>query len=282
MNQREAPRLEKTPFIQEIKTDLNVHKKGRFMVICGVPGEGKSYTALRIAELIDPQFTVDQVVIMKGSDFMRLMKNGVPTGNGGYKKLHPGSVAVYDECGVGLSSRDWLSVQNRLIGFLMQTIRKWGFYIIFTLPSLSMLDISARRLMSYYAYSQGVDYRAKLSHFKIYRITRNDWEDKTYRRRLKTEEGELIDDWAFSLPQRVDLKEYEARKDTAMNELYAKGYEMFEKIENDGHLNKQIGRPPQKEEVIKNCYNEDIKDINKIAAIAGCTPKWAREVVKTL
>ncbi len=275
-------RLEDTPFIQEIKNDLNVHKKGRFMVICGVPGEGKSYTALRIAELVDPNFSVDQVVIMKGSAFMQLLNSGVPDGKGGYTRMQPGSCAVFDECGVGISARDWLSVQNRLIGFLMQTIRKWGFFIIFTLPSLSMLDISARRMMNYYAYSQGIDYRAKLSHFKIYRISRNDWEDKIYRRRLKTENAELVDDWAFSLPKHVDLKTYEARKDAAMNDLYAKGFETFEKIENDDHTHKPIGRPGEKAERIKKYYRRGIMDIDLLADIGECTPKWVREVIKAL
>ena len=59
--------MEDAPFIKSITEDLNVRHKGRFMVITGPPGEGKSFTGARLCEIIDPSFTVDRIAARRAA-----------------------------------------------------------------------------------------------------------------------------------------------------------------------------------------------------------------------
>jgi len=68
--------------------------------MCGVVGEegsGKSYTALKIAKMIDPAFDAEQVVF-DPADLLKRLEND---------EYQRGDVFVLDEAGVGLGNRTW-------------------------------------------------------------------------------------------------------------------------------------------------------------------------------
>ena len=58
--------------------------------LSGPTGSGKSYCCLRIAEEVDPDFTLERVVF-NGIDLMNLVNSG---------KLKKGSVIIFEEAGV--------------------------------------------------------------------------------------------------------------------------------------------------------------------------------------
>lgn len=198
--------LERTKFVEGIRTDLKTRNKGAFAVITGEVGSGKSYCALRLAEAIDENFNLDNVAVGKTSEFITLLEKAF---NG---EIAQGSVLILDESGVGISAREWQSAQNRILGLVFQVIRKMGLFILLVLPTLSMLDINARRVMAYYIHSQYIDYEKELAVFKIYQTSYDDWSNKLYRRTVK-DEGTKVVAWCVSLPQRIDLAAYERKKD---------------------------------------------------------------------
>jgi len=107
------------------------------IAITGETGSGKSYSALTIAELIDPEFNIDKVVF-EPKDFLKLLDTA-----------KRGDVIVFDEAGVGIPAREWQTIQNKLFGYVLQVIRYKNIGIIFTVPHLNFIDSQARRLIHY-------------------------------------------------------------------------------------------------------------------------------------
>jgi hypothetical protein len=97
---------------------------------------GKSYSMLTLCLAIDPNFTVDNVVF-SAQEFITLLKSG---------KLQRGSMILWDETGVGLSSREWYSILNKSINYVLQT---WGYNnigLVLTVPHFSFVDVQTRKL----------------------------------------------------------------------------------------------------------------------------------------
>ena len=131
---KESIRKEYNPFIEFIKDRI---KKNRncIIVIVGGTGSGKSWAALRLAETLDPNFTIDNLCF-RAIDFVKLINKDVP----------PGSVLMFDEGGVDLGSREFMSKKNRRLSKILQTVRYKNHIIIITVPDMSFLDAHARKL----------------------------------------------------------------------------------------------------------------------------------------
>lgn len=218
-------RLEDTKFIKNIVRDLNERKHGRFMVVTGAPGDGKSYMALHMAEVIDPSFTLDNVAVAKSEEFLDLLDKSMDG------SLKSGSVIVLDEAGAGMGAREWQTAQNKVLAVIFQVIRKLGLFVIMTLPTWAMLDINARRVTSIYAHAVGIDYKKELSSFKIYNVTYNDMFNELGYRKIEDNSGTKIDTWHFRLPE-IDLVAYETHKDESIKWLFDTARDTFEKIDN--------------------------------------------------
>jgi len=108
------------------------------IVMTGRTRSGKSFSSLRMCEKIDPNFTIDNVVF-SAREFMDLLKSG---------KLKEGSIILWDEVGTGksMSSREWYSILNKSINYVLQT---WGYKsigLIMTVPDFSFIDSQTRKL----------------------------------------------------------------------------------------------------------------------------------------
>jgi len=124
-------------FIEDIQRRLLKHNKNWIGVITGETGSGKSYCGLRVGEQISPRFTINNVVF-HSEDFMRLLNSG---------ELEKGDCIVFDEAGVGMPAREWYSISNKLLMYILQTFRHKNLAIIFTTPSLDFIDVQARKLI---------------------------------------------------------------------------------------------------------------------------------------
>src|SRR2546428_4354673 len=82
------------------------------VALIGSTGSGKSYTAMRLGQLIDSSFGVDRVVFTKEA-FLDLVNADLPRG----------SVLVWDEAGLRLPPRGWECVMNRAVGYILLTLR---------------------------------------------------------------------------------------------------------------------------------------------------------------
>lgn len=124
------------------------YNRNLLIIICGATGTGKSFSALTIAKLIDPTFTVLGRVVFTVEDFMELLNSG---------RLKRGSVVVWDEAGVGIPSREWYSISNKAINYVLQTFRHLNLCVIFTTPSFDYIDKQTRLLFHVYMETLKVD-----------------------------------------------------------------------------------------------------------------------------
>src|SRR3989449_4182282 len=115
------------------------------VALIGATGSGKSYSAMRLGLLIDPSFGIDRIVFTKDA-FLDLVSQGLPKG----------TVIMWDEAGLGLPAREWQSVMNRAVGYILQTFRYKNYVLLLTVPSQMMLDSQARALFHILLECQGV------------------------------------------------------------------------------------------------------------------------------
>lgn len=156
--------------ITPVKKDLLVKNRNRFIVITGPPGSGKSLLALKVASLIDPNFSIKNVVFTF-EEFIKLITSN---------KIGKGSVVVWDEAGVNISSRDWYSQQNKAINQIMQTYRHENVCVIFTVPVFTFMDSNVRKLMHTWVKIIGVDRKNKITKCKWFALRFDEKEDKLY------------------------------------------------------------------------------------------------------
>lgn len=150
---------------QRIKTNKNY-----MLLTQGETGCGKSYIALRLGEIIDKNFSLDNVVFTP-QQFSALLTGGT---------LKPGSVVIFDEAGVGMSSKEWATRSNKLISNITQTFRTNRLVVIFTLPSGRYLDSSIRNIFHAMIEPLGVEVGTTKNAFKLLKIEQNYRQNKTY------------------------------------------------------------------------------------------------------
>lgn len=212
-------KLEDTVLVKSVQNRLHKQNKNWIALIIGETGSGKSYSALRLAELIDPDFSLGQIVL-RAPDFLELIREGVKDNKGGYTPLKRGNIIVWDEAGVSLPSRQWQSIQNQMMDFLLQTFRFRNIGVIFTCPNFRMIDYHARCMLHTYMECTGVDFAHKRTQLKVYNFEYSNWQDKIYRH-LLVENGEKINVWGLGLPECIDLEKYEEKKKEFTDELYS-------------------------------------------------------------
>lgn len=143
--------------------------------ITGQTGSGKSYSALRLGEQLDPDFSIDRVAF-NPREFMRILESG---------RLKSGSVVVFDEAGVGMSHREWQSIGNRLINFVLQTFRHRNYIVIFTTPHMGFIDAASRKLFHCHMETVGINKKEKVCRLKPLLLQINQRKGDTYFKYLR-------------------------------------------------------------------------------------------------
>ena len=167
-------------WIDIIKNRLHVLNKNYLLVICGETGNGKSYVAMRLGELIDQNFNKDKIVF-RTADLMEYID----------KNIDKGDCIVWDESGIdeGANRRNWYSVQNKCINYLFQTIRHENACIIMTVPSLSFIDSGILHLIHGIITTERIDYENELNICKFKQLQHNPEIGKTYRKHIRASNG---------------------------------------------------------------------------------------------
>lgn len=117
---------------------MNIHNDNWMAATVGPTGSGKSWASLRIAETLDPNFTVDQVAFGV-LDFMKLVMDD---------SYGRGSLIVFEEASVEANAQEWFSASNRVLRQVADTWRHQNRGAIFTLPAFGQLQKQARGRMS--------------------------------------------------------------------------------------------------------------------------------------
>jgi len=119
---------------KRIKNNLN------FLALAsGSPGIGKSWAMISVAQQIDPTFEPRQVAF----SFRGVME----IINSDWFKGKQWKIIVFDEAQCDIGSRQWQSLTNRLMNFLLSTFRHQNIIFFFTSPYADFLDIQSRKLL---------------------------------------------------------------------------------------------------------------------------------------
>ncbi|WP_333582346.1 hypothetical protein [Methanoculleus bourgensis] len=116
--------------------------------ICGETGSGKSYAAMRLGELCDPNFSIDNVVFSIPEFLDKLGSSG------------PGDVLIFDES-QAWGARRAMSKKNVEMTDIAAMCRFTLVNVLFTAPALSFIDVSLRRLMHLYIQVTPLQNRAR-------------------------------------------------------------------------------------------------------------------------
>jgi len=137
-------------------------KKNTIIAITGPPGSGKSYTALRIAEIIQPDFNPEEQVVYHPKQLLEAIDKARE------KKY---KVIVLDEAHATIPARKWQSVVNLSINLVLSTFRQLHYLcLIVVTPTINEVDVSVRRLIDYYGVCDRTQDYVSL---KLYRLEIN-------------------------------------------------------------------------------------------------------------
>jgi len=146
---------------------INKLNKNWLCAICGDTGSGKSYSALSMGYMIGGAV----YTVFNPKEFLQVLNN---------PKIKRGDVIIFDEAGVGMSSRDWYKVQNKVLGAVLQTFRNMNVAVIFTMPNISFIDTQARKLFHNFMETAFIDFEKEMATLKIFDVQVNNRIDKTY------------------------------------------------------------------------------------------------------
>jgi len=200
----------------EVWNRINRGNQHYMAALVGPEGSGKSWTSLKIAELIDPTFDADRVMF-DPHEFMTQLTAWKDAGE------TRGKMIVVDEAGVGIGSRSWYDKDQIQLNKVLQVIRSENMGMLFTLPRLSELDSQTRgRLramikmddmkpgkyadVNYLRWFPARDERSKV--YRKYPIVSDGGKTKKVRR------------LRFGPPSPELVEAYEARKDAFQTKLY--------------------------------------------------------------
>lgn len=142
--------IDQTQFVfDQIRNDVLVRNESRDIFIAQRRGAGKSTIAVRIATLLDPNFTLDHVCFTV-SKFVSLITS----------RLEPGTVIIFDDLGTqkGGSSRKWQKQESQDLADIMQLNRTDR---IITIATSLELDRGEKRMRA--GFSLMIDPGDKLS-----------------------------------------------------------------------------------------------------------------------
>ena len=198
--------------VTKVQRRLKASNKNWLAIVCGATGSGKSYAALRLAEMIDPTFDVERVVF-SAEEFMKLLNNDI-------KK---GQMIIWDEAGVGIPAREWYSISNKAINYVFQVFRHMNVGVILTTPSFDYIDSQTRKLFHNYIETVGIDTSTNEVMTKFMNVTFNPRFGKEYFQYPRIG-GKCIKRLNIGLPSKPLRKAYETKK-SEFSSVLRKGVE---------------------------------------------------------
>jgi len=268
--EKEEPIKEKAEpiLIQYIRERVEKRNKNFIMLFVGATGSGKSYAALRLAEMLDPTFDINRVKF-KAKDFMNCINDLVKRSEEGEKIV--GKVVLWDEFGIEHNAREFMTISNRVINYFFQTSRHLNLIVIMTVPLLSFIDSATRKLMHGVAEMQGINTARKTAGVKVKMLQTNVMTGKEYPKYLrykKNGKSYVSKRLKFKLPSKKLREEYEKQKKAFTTNL---NQEIMSKLLRDDEKGRGIKRPATQtqEKIARALMN---KSIDEVAEEFGISP----------
>lgn len=115
------------------------HVMQNINIVVGDPGSGKSYFALRLAEVLDPKFNPYKQVVFERSHLLWLFGTNSP--------LKMGQAIIIDEAQFIAGARSWFDEVQRDVMNHIEAIRSRGFVIIIVSLHIDLLDKVMRKFV---------------------------------------------------------------------------------------------------------------------------------------
>lgn len=202
--------------------NVYVYDRNYMCAFCGSPGLGKSTSAIKAAWDLDrdyqgkPRFSLDNVV-WTPEEFLLKINSDLPHG----------TVIVWDEVGVGINTREWYSMTNRLISKVHQLFRHKCFIVFYTVPSFDYVDSQVRKLFHAkyeMKYVNPVTQRAEGVFFQL----KDMGGSEPWAIRLRVNRSDRFPNWksivtkiSFALPPTSIVKAYKAKKELISADWYS-------------------------------------------------------------
>jgi len=258
--------MTETIFEQYVHERIEKKNKNFLMVICGETGSGKSYSALKIAERLDPKFSIDRVVF-SAIDFMTLINQLVQRSKEG--EDISGFVIIWDELGATHGSREFMTTSNKAINHFFQLSRHLNLIVLLTVPLLSFIDSATRKLCHCVGEMTGINRTKKMSTMKIKMVQTNVLSGKEYPKYLRyNKEGSqfVYKKLSIGLPNKELIEVYEIKKENFAHEYYK---DIEQKLIAKDKQDKQTRKPltPRQQEIGKLLLTKSIDEAAKILNI---------------
>lgn len=187
-------------------------------IFTGATGSGKTYSALSVAEQIDPKFDVKRQCIFKFKQALELIRSEW------FKKELDWKIIVWDEPQIEMGNRNWQSQMNKFINYLLTTFRHRNVILLFASPYKSFLDSQSMKLVHGEFKCMGWSDKTKLSRVKPRLLQYNDDKQKIYPHKLYVhtiDDGfNAIDTWEVLKASNLIAIEYEKLKTIFTDNLY--------------------------------------------------------------
>lgn len=203
--------LKRNPLKSYIIKRVMKQNRNYLVAFVGETGSGKSYAAIEFALQLDPTFTIERIVFSV-QEFMALINSGLPSG----------SVILFDEVGVSMDSRQWYSMINKMMNYVLQTFRHRNLICIFTVPLMKFVDSNARNLMHAYVIMRGVKKSENMAYGSYYMISMNYRTNQVFTKKPRIVSGKeeiRIDYVRFKKPPKAFLAKYEEKRGAFTTQL---------------------------------------------------------------
>lgn len=204
-------------------------------------GAGKSYSAMTLALIIQKDWTPKKGLVFYPSDFIARLRS---------PELKRGDALIWDEAGVGMSSRSWQSTENRITGSVLQTMRTKNILLITTTPEQSFIDVQMRRLFNAVAEPVGINYKNNTCKVKFLFSKTNKKTGKVYEKfpRIRHPDGSLkrMPYINFHKPPEKICKAYDKMRDAFTDALNERNERILRGLEDRGQDRKDSKREARK------------------------------------
>lgn len=244
MTKKEQLYYRKYAIVRYIRKRITQNKNFIGMIV-GATGSGKSFSALSIAEMLNEDYNISRLVF-KGKDLMRIINHGEHH----YRK---GVVIVWDEAGIDLSNRNWYSITNKVLSFLIQTFRHKNFILLFTVPYSDFVDTATKKLFHAEFETCGIDIGKQTVAIKPKFLQYNSDKKKWYRKYLKVKvkgssKRVKIRRWNVPKPSQELIDEYEKKKNSFTGQLNQEIESALNKLEESDNTVMGVKKPPLTEQ----------------------------------
>lgn len=216
MTSKKVPEIVKRNFIyRKVWNDVYTRDQNVIFLFIGDVGKGKSTAAMRVAEDLDEDFSLERVCFST-TELFDLIQLGDSKG-----KLRAGSAIVFDEAAGSedaADSRNSLSKSNKILSFFSTISRAKRYIIIYVAPFFSQFDKRIRSIgITGIFLLTRIDRELKRGIANFYWSYSLPLRDKTLiphprLKDMKTKETFLIDQVSIPLPSAFLIKEYKKKK----------------------------------------------------------------------